>query len=222
MVLLMVAESVDGADTGVAGNARLTGVTAAVLLIALAIEGVTVLDVQQMIVVHFFVGLVLIPVTTLKLASTGWRFAKYYRRDPAYRRKGPPHPVLRVLGPLIVLSTIALLSTGVALLVIGPNSSSRDTVTTLHQASFIVWVSTMTIHVLGHIRETYSMTTSDLNPGAADPIAGRSARRLAVAISIVVGLGLGIGSLTWNHAWKIRSDQRQHAHADPQAAPGGG
>ena len=124
MVLRMVAESVDGADTGVAGNARLTGVTAAVLLIALAIEGFTVLDVRQMIVIHFFVGFVLIPVTTLKLASTGWRFAKYYRRDPAYRRKGPPHPVLRILGPLIVLSTISLLSTGVTLLVIGPNSSS--------------------------------------------------------------------------------------------------
>ena len=61
MVLLMVAESVDRADTGVAGNARLTGVTAAVLLIALAIEGFTVIDVQQMIVIHFFVGLVLIP-----------------------------------------------------------------------------------------------------------------------------------------------------------------
>ena len=209
-------------DPGVAGNSRLTGVTAAVLLIALAVEGVTIYDVRQMVVIHFFVGLFLIPVTTLKLASTGWRFAKYYRRDPAYMRKGPPHPVLRILGPLVVVSTISLLSTGVALLVLGPNSSSRDTVTTLHQGSFIVWVSAMTIHVLGHIRETYTLTKSEVAPGATARVAGRGKRGALVAVSLAVGLGLGIGSLTWNHSWKTRSDRRGHDITIPQVAPNGG
>ena len=205
----MTTASDDEIDPGVAGNARLTGISAAVLLLALAVEGVTVYDVRQMIVIHFFVGLFLIPVTCVKLASTGWRFARYYRGDVAYRRKGPPHPVLRILGPLVVLSTISLLGTGVALLVIGPSSSSGDTVTTLHQASFIVWVSAMTIHVLGHIRETYSLTRSELGTSSAHRVPGRAKRGIVVAVSLVVGLGLGVGSLAWNHSWKSRPDYRQ-------------
>src|SRR6266700_2655738 len=39
---------------------------------------------------HMFVGLLLIPPVALKLASTGYRFVRYYTASPAYRRKAPP------------------------------------------------------------------------------------------------------------------------------------
>ncbi len=73
-----------------AGNARLTAANAAVLLVLLAAEGVTILGVRQMLSPHVFIGMVLIPPVLLKVASTGWRFARYYRGAPAYRRKGAP------------------------------------------------------------------------------------------------------------------------------------
>ena len=57
----------------------------------------------------------------LKIGSTGWRFVRYYRGSPAYRRKGPPPVLLRLLGPAVVILTVVLLASGVAL-VVGPHS----------------------------------------------------------------------------------------------------
>jgi hypothetical protein len=58
------------ADAGVAANARLTASNAAVLLVLLAIEGVTVLRVRALLAPHVFIGVVLIPPVLLKVAST--------------------------------------------------------------------------------------------------------------------------------------------------------
>ena len=57
------------------GNARLTGMTAIVLIVLLAVEGVTILFLRPLLSVHIFVGMLLIPPVLLKLVSTGWRFA---------------------------------------------------------------------------------------------------------------------------------------------------
>jgi hypothetical protein len=94
-------------DAGVAANARLTATNAAVLLVLLAAEGVTILRVRELLTPHVFIGMVLIPPVLLKVASTGWRFARYYRGVPAYRRKGPPPLLLRLLGPAVVILTVA-------------------------------------------------------------------------------------------------------------------
>ena len=198
--------AVAAVDLAVEGNSRLTATVGAILFIALLVEGVTVFDVNSMFAIHAFVGLLLIPVALLKVASTAFRFVKYYGHDPAYRRKGPPHPILRMLGPVVVLSTIALLGTGAALLAVGP--SNADTLVTIHQASFIVWVSVTTIHVLGHIIETWRLTVADFRPSTAKTVPRLGARRGLVAISLVVGLGLGVASLGWNSAWANRRHDR--------------
>jgi len=130
-----------------AGNERLTATTATVLLLSLAVEGFTILSVGQMLSVHIVVGLLLIPPVALKLASTGYRFARYYLRDAAYVTKGPPHIAMRLLAPLLVVSTPTVLGTGVALLALGPDHH-RDVVLGLHKASFLVWFALMSVHVL--------------------------------------------------------------------------
>jgi succinate dehydrogenase/fumarate reductase cytochrome b subunit len=189
-------------DEGVAGNTRLTAATAAVLLVALAVEGATVLDVRGLIAVHLFVGLLLVPVTVLKLASTGWRIVRYYSGALAYRRKGPPHPILRVIGPLVALASVALLGTGVILLVVGPSKqgSWRD----IHQASFVVWLVLMVVHVLGHVVDTVRKAPHDWRRSSAGAVRGARQRRSLVGASVVLGLALGLASLSWNHAWKNR------------------
>jgi hypothetical protein len=63
---------------------------------------------------HVFIGLLLVPPVLLKTGSTLWRFARYYLGDPAFRRKGPPPVLLRLLGPFVILLTLAVLATGVA------------------------------------------------------------------------------------------------------------
>ncbi|HEY6835064.1 MAG TPA: hypothetical protein VI142_01210 [Gaiellaceae bacterium] len=130
-----------------AGNERLTATTATVLLVLLAVEGFTILSVRQMLSVHIVVGILLIPPVVLKLASTGYRFARYYLGDAAYVGKGPPHIAMRVLAPLLVVSTLTLLGTGVALLALGP-AHHRGIVLGLHKASFLVWFALMSVHVL--------------------------------------------------------------------------
>ena len=105
---------------GPEGNARLTGMTAAMLLVLLAIEGVTILFLRPLLSVHIFVGMLLIPPVALKLGSTGWRFMRYYAGDRAYRASGPPQLLMRMLAPLVVVATAGLFVTGVALIVLGP------------------------------------------------------------------------------------------------------
>ena len=107
---------------GVEGNRRLTAMLGAVLLVLLAIEGGTIPFLSSLEVVHVAVGLILIPVVLVKLASTTYRFARYYTRDPDYMRAGPPILILRAVGPLVALTSAVLLGSGVALAVIGHHS----------------------------------------------------------------------------------------------------
>ncbi|HEY6031322.1 MAG TPA: hypothetical protein VIU44_12185 [Gaiellaceae bacterium] len=66
------------------GNSRLTALTAAVLLVLLAGEGATLLSLQTLLSWHIFVGMLLVPIVGLKLASTGHRFLRYYTRRAEY------------------------------------------------------------------------------------------------------------------------------------------
>ena len=115
------------ADEGVEANARLTGMTAALLLVLLAVEGVTILRIGRLLTLHVLIGMVVVPPVLLKIGSTTWRFARYYLGSPEYRRKGPPPAILRLLGPFLVVLTLAVLGSGIALL-LGPPSRAERTV----------------------------------------------------------------------------------------------
>jgi hypothetical protein len=134
---------------GSAGNEQLTAVVGTILIVLLAIEGATLLQLRSLLTVHAFVGMLLIPVVVLKLASTGWRMLRYYRRGEEYVRRGPPHVALRLLvSPVLVISTILVFATGVALLVLG---QTEGTLVGLHKASFVVWAAAFGVHFLVHV-----------------------------------------------------------------------
>src|SRR5207237_8338663 len=100
-------------------NVRLTSSTGLVLLLLLAAEALTTLALRRYLPVHIFLGLLLLPPVALKLASTGWRFLRYYTRNEPYRLAGPPRRLLRVLPPLLVASTLSLFAGGASLTVVG-------------------------------------------------------------------------------------------------------
>jgi len=178
-------QAADG-RAGVEGNRRLTAALGLLLLVMLAVEGVTVLDVRGMLTLHMFLGLMLIPPVLFKSATTSYRFARYYRGAAPYVEKGPPHIVLRLLGPVVVLSSVALLGTGLVLILVG--SGQRDTWLTLHQGSFIVWLAAMTIHVLGHVLEAARVSAGELRRDRFTR--GRGVRMVAVALALLAGVGL--------------------------------
>jgi hypothetical protein len=188
---------------GVEGNRRLTGATAAVLVALLAAEGVTVLAIRPLLSMHVFVGMLLIPPVVLKLASTGYRFARYYTGGRAYRAEGPPHPLLRLLAPVVVLSTAALFASGVALIVLGPG---HGPVLGLHKASFVVWLAATTTHVLGHALRVPSLAGADWRRNERLP--GSGIRRWLLAASIVAGLILAFATVHLAGSW---ADAREHA-----------
>src|ERR1700691_1379063 len=136
---------------GTEGNERLTVLTGLLLIVLLAVLGVTIIRIGQLLWLHLFLGLVLLGPVPTRLASTGSRFARYYASDPAYREKGPPAPALRGLAPFVVFFTLAVFATGVALLILGP--SSRQPLVLLHKVSFFAWLAVTAIHVLGHLPE---------------------------------------------------------------------
>jgi hypothetical protein len=137
---------------GTDGNERLTALTGVVLIAALAALGITILRIRQLIWEHLFIGLMVLGPVALKLASTGYRFSRYYAGSVRYRRKGPPFLPLRVLAPIVVISTLVVFASGIVLLVEGP--SSRGEWLLIHKASFILWLGATALHVLGHLPET--------------------------------------------------------------------
>src|ERR1700733_2408336 len=133
------------------GNERLTVLTGMLLIVLLAVLGATIVWIGQLLWLHLFLGLLLIGPVVLKIASTGYRFVRYYSGSPPYRRKGPPHPLLRAVAPALVISTLAVFVTGVVLLLEGPGS--RGQLLLWHKVSFFVWVAATAAHVLGHLLE---------------------------------------------------------------------
>ncbi len=176
-------------DEGVESNQRLTATSAAVIFVLLAVEGFTILSVSSMLRWHAFVGMLLIPPVLVKTGSTAYRAARYYLRAPAYRRRGAPPTLLRVLGPFVVVLTAAVLATGVILIVLGPGN--RSPWFQLHKATFILWFGAMTVHVLGHLLETARVAPRDWRRRDRR-VRGAGARRALVLAAVVAGVALGV------------------------------
>jgi len=184
------------------GNEQLVVIAGAALLVALAVEGATILHIRSLLTVHVFVGVLLIPIVALKLAATGWRALRYYRGDEEYVRRGPPHPVLRVLvAPVVALSTITLLATGVALMATG---ETQGPIVGLHKASFVVWLPAMSIHVLAHLGKLVSKLPR--------PLPGLGVRIAAVCAVVVAGVGAAV--LTLPAADHLQDRVTSHAGFD--------
>jgi hypothetical protein len=187
----------DGSD----GNEQLTAMAGALLLVLLAVLGLTIVRIGQLLWLHLFLGLVLVGPVALKLASTGYRFVRYYADDRAYRRRGPPPAALRALAPLVVASTLVVFVTGVLLLLEGPGS--RSGLLIWHKVSFFVWLAVTGVHVLGHLLEM---------PRALRAAGPAAARLLAVAAAVAVGLVVAVALLPDYHAWTSAHFHHHHHH----------
>jgi len=186
---------------GTDGNEQLTAITGLVLIVLLAVIGVTILRKSQLISVHLFVGLLLIGPVALKMATTGYRFARYYTRDCAYRRKGPPLLPLRLIAPVVVITTVIVFASGIVLLFEGP--SHRGTWALIHKASFVLWLMATALHVLGHLPGLpASLRASSRNRGElAGMTDGSAGRWIALAGACVGGLVLAVVLIPHFAAW---------------------
>jgi hypothetical protein len=185
---------------GAEGNEKLTAMTGAILLVGFAIEGITVLEVHRLLFLHFLIGLLLIGPVLLKIASTMYRFVRYYTGSAPYVRKGPPSPVLRLLGPLVIATSLGVLGSGVMLAVVGRSGPWLF----LHKASFVLWFGVMTIHVLNYAPRLPRMLGARAeHNGRAVAVPGGAGRWLLLAASLAVGIGVAAVTMQLSARWGV-------------------
>ncbi len=185
----------------------MTATAGGVLIVLLAAIGLTIVAIRPLLWVHLFLGMLLIGPVALKLGSTGYRFIRYYTANPSYQRKGPPPLPLRLIAPIVVLTTVVVFASGVALLFAGPGS--RATLLPVHKASFILWVAFTGLHVLAHLPTVLRGLRSDYgrSPQWSHEADGRAGRVLSLAGALTGGVVLAILLIPqfgpWIHAHNL-------------------
>lgn len=186
---------------GTAGNEILTSAAAALLTLLLLAEGVTILRLGGLVGPHMFIGMVLIPPVLLKLGSTGYRFARYYGGARPYRAKGPPLLALRLLAPALVVTTVTVLATGVALMAVGHRSR---TLLFAHKLSFVAWGVLFAVHFLAYAPRVARSLRADWAAARRHAVPGSGLRATLVAASLGAGLALALSTLSLIAGWHGR------------------
>jgi hypothetical protein len=205
------ADPVAGRTGGPAGNARLTAWVGLALLVLFGVETLTLFDVHSLINWHIIVGVALIPPALVKTGTTVWRFIRYYTGDRAYNAAGPPPFLLRILGPFVVLSTLAVLLTGVLLALNGPGPAQFG-LQRLHKLSFLLWAGVTGLHVLGRL-----MPAARLTVARAAKLPGRPLRAAVLALTMVVAIASGALAASLVGRWQSDNgppDGGHHAFID--------
>ncbi len=107
--------------------------------------------------------------------------------------------MLRLLGPVVVILTLVLLASGVALLLV--SRSWLPLLLKAHKASFVLWFGAMTIHVLGHLGEVFRLAPRDWLHRTRRDVTGAGPRQWLIAASLVVGVMLGFLLLSQVGHW---------------------
>ena len=182
------------------GNERLTAAAGLLLLLPILIEaGTIVLGVHTFMSLHVFVGLALIPPILLKLASTGWRFARYYTRSRAYVDLGPPQLMMRLLAPLLVAATVSLFGSGVAMGVL--HGRGLEIARRIHGPSSAIWLALVGVHVLVYLKRALTTSSNDLRSTSRSAAEGARWRSYAIASALFLGLIAGISTVSAQHRW---------------------
>ena len=182
------------------GNERLTAAVGVLLLAPVLVEGATILlGVHTFMSLHVFVGVALIPPVALKLASTGWRFARYYTRNRAYVTHGPPQLAMRLLAPLFVVATVVLFGSGVAMGFL--HGHALGIARRLHGPASVIWLLLLGLHVIVYLGRALRSTVRDVLPAASAPVRGKTARAYALVAAAVCGLLVGVALVPAQHRW---------------------
>lgn len=212
---------------GPAGNAVLTAWTGLVLLVLFGAELLTLFDVRGLISWHVAIGALLVPPALMKTASTGWRVIGYYTGRQPYQVAGPPPSLLRWLGPLVVASTLALLGSGVLLVLLGEQSGRQHFLTALgfgldwvsvHQGVFAVWCAATGLHLVGRIVPAVQLTVRRSGPRRVPGALARGILLMVVGGAAVV---LAVVLVRADTSWQPGRFPSGHAHGPASSAPRG-
>jgi hypothetical protein len=179
--------------SGVLANQRVTSVVGALLSLLVVAIAVTTLSMPQFLPAHYVVGLLMLPPVVLKLATTGYRFARYYLGATAYRLAGPPAQLQRLLiAPVLVASTAAVFASGIELWLFGLRFGSSWT--TAHTLSAVVFVFALGAHLVAHLRGSAEATLAETTAPPSRPV---TTRRVLVLGTLLFGVVLAGASVAY-------------------------
>jgi hypothetical protein len=170
--------------SGVIGNERLTALAGAVLFVLMVVELVTVANLRAGLPLHALIGVLLAGPLVVKLGSTGYRFLRYYTRSPAYVRKGPPRLPLRILAPLLLVTTLVVIGSGIGLVVTGPLHPGP--LLLVHGMSTLLWLPLIAIHVFAYLWRVPRLVVDDWSKSSSQNEHLARGLRLGVNLSALL------------------------------------
>jgi hypothetical protein len=192
-----------------AANARLVAITGLALLVLLPVPYASALSLELLWRVHYFSGLLLIPLLAVKLAGTGWRAFRYYLGDRGFREDGPPHPMPRITAPILVLSTVVLFFSGVEMML---GADRFGAWSTIHNGAAVVFTGALGLHLLAHLWDTPGEVAADVAPSrvaAPERVSGSRRRVALTAVAFVIGITLATAAMPVSQ-WQTRPAGLHH------------
>jgi len=95
-----------------------------------------------------------------------------------------------VTGPFVILTTVAVLGTGIMLVVEGPGNGSWGR---LHHLSFFLWAVVIVIHLASYVPKLPRMLSGRVDH-ARHLLAARATRWLLLCGALAAGLGLAFAT----------------------------
>jgi hypothetical protein len=119
--------------------------------------------------------------------------------------------VLRLLGPFVVVLSFLVIDSGILLVAVAP-ASWHDRLLLIHKASFVLWLGSTALHVLGHLIETAKVAPADWMRRTRSQVEGASTRQWLLLASLVAGLLLALWVTPHAHAnfFPVLSDTLGH------------
>jgi hypothetical protein len=199
-------------QSSVIGNERITALSGAVLLLLIVVELVSAAILHTLMTIHVFAGVLLAGPLIVKLGSTGWRFLRYYTGSPAFVRRGPPHLALRLMAPLLIVTTLVVVGSGIGLVVTGPGSAGL--LIPLHGLSVLVWLPLIAIHTFAHILRVPRLVKDDWSKSSGKgKVSGRGSRFGVNLGALLAGLVAAILLFPGAAPWTVWSQTNEKVPA---------
>ena len=180
----------EAASPATEGNEALTSWTGLLLLPLLGLVGLTGVAFGSLWRAHFVVGILLVPVLGMKLATTTYRAVRYYTGSKKYRAAGPPELSARLLAPVLIAVTVIAMWSGI---VMWFNNTQDRPWSTIHTDAVVIMGGLVGVHVLMYIPKALRSVFRDLSH------IRQGGRRTALRVSTVTAVfvvGIAVGFAT--------------------------
>jgi hypothetical protein len=181
-------------------------------------EIVTVAFLPEALILHIAIGSILGVLIIVKLILNAYRYLGYLKHDHDFRQAGTPRLIMRILSLPLVVTTIVVLGTGMAMVLTGPTAFATSFLATAHALFAIIWLGLLGYHTFGYWHRSARSTTREL-----DRIRSKDTQalaRLILAATTVIGaVTLMLLLLPLSNRWRFTDLHNSRVAKAPSYIP---